>query len=67
VTERVEKANTPATLDLSDWPRGIYAITLFVEDLAATKAFYVEVFGLPVHFKTKDNVVLSAGSSSAAA
>ena len=33
---------------MDPWPKGISAITLFVEDLAATKAFYQEVFGLPV-------------------
>ena len=27
------------------WPSGISAITLFVEDLATTRAFYLEVFG----------------------
>ena len=33
------------------WPRGIGAVTLFVEDLATTKNFYVEVFGLPLVFE----------------
>ena len=33
---------------MDPWPKGISAITLFVEDLAATQAFYQEVFGLPV-------------------
>ena len=29
------------------WPGGIAAITLFVEDLAAAKRFYSDVFQLP--------------------
>jgi catechol 2,3-dioxygenase-like lactoylglutathione lyase family enzyme len=33
------------------WPGGLQAITLFTDDLATTKAFYLEVFGLPVHFE----------------
>ena len=36
---------------MTSWVKGIDAITLFVEDLAAAKAFYVEVFGLPVHYE----------------
>ena len=40
--------------EVGAWPKGIHAITLFVEDLAAAKAFYREVFGLPVVFETND-------------
>ena len=36
---------------MDSWPAGISAITLFAEDLPATKRFYQEVFGLPVHFE----------------
>ncbi|HYI22476.1 MAG TPA: VOC family protein [Candidatus Limnocylindrales bacterium] len=45
----------------SDWPRGIDAITLFVEDLPATRQFYIDVFGLPVHFETADSAVFKFG------
>ena len=31
----------------SPWPKTIFAITLFAEDLPATKRFYQEIFGLP--------------------
>jgi predicted enzyme related to lactoylglutathione lyase len=31
-----------------NWPDDIWAITLFVDDLAAGKQFYSEVFGVPV-------------------
>ena len=39
------------------WPKGIGAITLFVEDLDAAKPFYREVFGLPVAFEDEDSAV----------
>ena len=45
------------------WPAGIGAITLFVEDLAAAKAFYHEVFGLPVHFEDDDSAVFNFGNT----
>jgi len=44
---------------MMEWPGQISALTLFTEDLAATKAFYQEVFGLPVHFEDDDSVVFS--------
>ncbi len=46
-----------------DWPKGISAITLFVEDLDATKAFYKEVFGLPVKFEDPDSAVFGFGNT----
>ena len=36
---------------MATWPGGIAAVTLFAEDLDATKQFYAEVFGLPVHYE----------------
>ena len=45
------------------WPKGIHAITLFMEDLAAAKRFYREVFGLPVFFETEDSAVFKFGST----
>jgi len=39
------------------WPRGIDAITLFIDDLEATKHFYREVFGLPLKFEDDDSAV----------
>lgn len=43
--------------EVSSWPSGISAITLLVEDLAATKQFYLDVFGLPVHFEDEVSAV----------
>ncbi|MHC5795493.1 VOC family protein [Lacisediminihabitans sp. FW035] len=39
------------------WPGSISALTLFVDDLAATKAFYLEVFQLPILFEDDDSAV----------
>jgi catechol 2,3-dioxygenase-like lactoylglutathione lyase family enzyme len=49
--------------NVDSWPRGVSAITLFVEDLAATKAFYQEVFGLPVHYEDDDSAVFNFGNT----
>ena len=43
--------------DAHRWPKAITAITLFVEDLAAAKQFYLETFGLPVHYEDDNSAV----------
>ncbi len=48
---------------MESWPRGIGAITLFVEDLDTTKQFYRKVFGLPVTFEDADSAVFKFGST----
>jgi catechol 2,3-dioxygenase-like lactoylglutathione lyase family enzyme len=45
------------------WPRGIDAITLFIDDLEATKHFYREVFGLPLKFEDDDSAVFDFGNT----
>jgi catechol 2,3-dioxygenase-like lactoylglutathione lyase family enzyme len=45
------------------WPKGISAITLFVEDLDAAKRFYREVFGLPVTFEDDESAVFNFGNT----
>jgi catechol 2,3-dioxygenase-like lactoylglutathione lyase family enzyme len=40
------------------WPGPITAITLFVEDLPATKQFYVDVFALPVVYEDDNSAVV---------
>jgi len=45
------------------WPKGIGAITLFVEDLDAAKRFYRDVFGLPVMFEDDDSTVFDFGNT----
>jgi len=49
--------------DVSSWPKGIGAITLFVEDLEAAKRFYREVFGLAVTFEDEDSAVFDFGNA----
>lgn len=44
-------------------PQKIHAVTLFTEDLGRTKAFYQEVFGLPVVFETGDSAVFRIGET----
>ena len=48
---------------MSTWPGGIFAITLFVEDLDAAKHFYREVFGLPVTFEDDNSAVFTFGET----
>lgn len=47
----------------SSWAHGIYAITLFVEDLDATKQFYREVFDLPVMYEDNNSAVFEFGNT----
>lgn len=56
--EAIEKEAQAAS-----WPTGISAITLFVEDMAAAKAFYQTVFGLPVHYEDDASVVFQFGAT----
>ena len=49
--------------EVASWPKGIGAITLFVEDLAAAKQFYRDVFGLPVTFEDDDSAVFDFGNT----
>jgi catechol 2,3-dioxygenase-like lactoylglutathione lyase family enzyme len=52
-TERAER----------DWPGGIGAITLFVDDLETARAFYGDVFGLPVFAEDDDSAVFRFGDT----
>ena len=49
--------------NLGPWPKGISAITLFVEDLVAARRFYGEAFGLPVHYEDEASVVFNFGNT----
>jgi catechol 2,3-dioxygenase-like lactoylglutathione lyase family enzyme len=48
---------------MSAWPTGISAITLFVEDLPAARAFYELAFGLPVHYQDEASAVFDFGNT----
>ena len=49
---------------MSSWvTKGVGAMTLFVDDLAATRAFYAAVFELPVVHEDDDSVVFDFGNT----
>ena len=45
------------------WVKRIFAVTLFVEDLAAAKEFYQRAFGLPVVFEDPNSAVFGFGET----
>ncbi|MEO8289213.1 MAG: VOC family protein [Chloroflexota bacterium] len=49
--------------DALPWPRAITAVTLFVEDLAVTKQFYRDTFGLPVYYQDDNSAVFKFGNT----
>jgi catechol 2,3-dioxygenase-like lactoylglutathione lyase family enzyme len=49
---------------MSSWPGPVTAITLFAEDLQATKTFYERAFGLPVHYEDDASAVFNFGNTS---
>jgi catechol 2,3-dioxygenase-like lactoylglutathione lyase family enzyme len=48
---------------MSPWPERVVAITLFAEDLEATKQFYLDVFGLPLHYEDTNSAVFDFGNT----
>jgi catechol 2,3-dioxygenase-like lactoylglutathione lyase family enzyme len=48
---------------MSDGPSGITAITLFTDDLEASKDFYGRAFGLPVHYEDAESAVYKFGGT----
>ena len=45
------------------WPKGIFAITVFTENLAADIEFYQRVFGLPIEFEGPTSAVFKFGGT----
>ncbi|TAL11274.1 MAG: VOC family protein [Chloroflexota bacterium] len=45
------------------WAQGIAAVTLFVDDLAVAKQFYLDVFGLPVYYEDRESAVFRFGGT----
>ena len=54
---------TGQDVDIRPWPKALFAITLFVEDLPATKQFYLQVFGLPVDYEDDNSAVFKFGNT----
>jgi catechol 2,3-dioxygenase-like lactoylglutathione lyase family enzyme len=48
---------------MAAWPTGISAITLFVEDTAAAKEFYLRAFGLSVVYEDEVSTVFQIGKT----
>lgn len=48
---------------MASWVTGIRAITLFVEDLEATRQFYREVFRLPLVFEDDTSAAFDFGNT----
>ena len=48
---------------MTDWPGPITAITLFVDDLAASREFYARAFELPVFWEDDNSVVFQFGNT----
>ena len=48
---------------MNAWPTGIAAITLFSDDLEASKAFYQKAFGLPIQFEDANSAVFAFGGT----
>ena len=49
--------------ETAPWAASIGAVTLFVEDLAAARHFYLKVFGLPVVFEDEQSAVFKFGNT----
>jgi catechol 2,3-dioxygenase-like lactoylglutathione lyase family enzyme len=49
--------------EVNSWAKAIFAITLFVEDLAAAKQFYLKVFDLPLIFEDNNSAVFKIGDT----
>jgi len=45
------------------WPTGIFAITLFTENLEQAKEFYQNVFGLPIDYEDSNSAVFKFGDT----
>jgi catechol 2,3-dioxygenase-like lactoylglutathione lyase family enzyme len=54
---------TEASARAAAWPKAIFAITLFTENLEQTKEFYQRVFGLPVDFEDPNSAVFKFGGT----
>ncbi len=48
---------------MSTWPGPITAITLFVEDLEASRRFYQAIFGLPITYEDDNSAVFTFGQT----
>ncbi len=45
------------------WPKSIFAITIFVENLEISKEYYIRVFGLPIDYEDSNSAVFKFGDT----
>jgi catechol 2,3-dioxygenase-like lactoylglutathione lyase family enzyme len=50
-------------MSTNTWAKNIFAITLFTEDLSASKKFYQDVFGLSLVFEDPNSAVYKIGET----
>jgi len=55
--------NLETSANTNAWPKEIFAITLFTEDLTETKEYYQRVFGLPIIFEGPTSAVFKFGGT----
>jgi catechol 2,3-dioxygenase-like lactoylglutathione lyase family enzyme len=48
---------------MNAWPKGIFAITLFTENLEQAKEFYQNIFGLPIDYEDANSAVFKFGGT----
>jgi catechol 2,3-dioxygenase-like lactoylglutathione lyase family enzyme len=58
-----QETNMSTSTERNEWPGSIAAVTLFTEDLEASKRFYQEVFDRPVEFEDDDSAVFRFGKT----
>jgi catechol 2,3-dioxygenase-like lactoylglutathione lyase family enzyme len=58
-----QETNMSTSTERNERPGSIAAVTLFTEDLEASKRFYQEVFDLPVEFEDDDSAVFRFGET----
>ena len=51
------------TAKMNAWPKEIFAITLFTENLEQAKEFYQDVFGLPIDYEDANSAVFKFGGT----
>jgi lactoylglutathione lyase len=51
------------SVHMTDWPGGIFAITVFAEDIDASKTFYRDVFEAPLVFEDDVSAVFRFGGT----
>ena len=60
----LRECSVVASRTMSSWLSNVDVVTLFVEDLARTKTFYQDVFGLSAIFENENSIVFNLDNTS---